>query len=69
MLHRIVDLHASVKFVSTLYVLQHVTILKPMVTSWVFLSNGTYSLHKEHFWNEVIRGSQILQHGYIEQKI
>lgn len=32
-LHSTVDLHASVKFVSTLYVLQNMTILKPMVTS------------------------------------
>lgn len=47
-LHRIVDLHASVKFVSTLYVFQNMPILKPMVTS-SFLSNGTYRLHKEHF--------------------
>lgn len=39
-LHRIVDLHASVKFVSTLSVRQNMTILKQMVPS-SSLSNDT----------------------------
>lgn len=47
-LQRIVGWHASVKSLSTLYVLQITVVLRAMVAC-SFLSNGTHSLHKEHF--------------------